>query len=364
MAELFAVNAKFGDCLLLKWEHKGKPLFALIDGGPPGTYKESLSDALDTLGVTHLQLIVNSHVDGDHVGGLLGLLAVVRHDERQLTVGELWHNQFSATVDSNGGSKSIDKKLRSLSGNAAVATAGSFAAVADGQLQSILQGSQLLGLAQDLKISVNTSNSGKPFIVDGGYEPFTMLGPDNKPTSMKVTVVGPTQEHLETLREEWEAWVDKALRAPAAAMTEKRTPNLSSIQMLIEDGPQRILLTGDGRGDDLLRGLKQNDLLDRHGNIDVDILKVSHHGSTSTNNEDFFKQVRAKTYVISADGTYGHPEVDVLEWIRQEAKRSKRPITIVLTNTTKWVEKWRKGLSTSDRCTVRVRASDESFIKA
>jgi beta-lactamase superfamily II metal-dependent hydrolase len=136
------------------------------------------------------------------------------------------------------------------------------------------------------------------------------------------------------------SWLEKhedrlsVLNPAVAAMVDKSVPNLSSIMFLADADDMRILLTGDGRGDHLLSGLKEANLLDSKGSIHVDMLKVPHHGSNRNVTADFFKRVTADKYIISANGKYGNPDFNTLEWIVLAAKEQNRNIKICTTNAT------------------------------
>ncbi|MFN2227690.1 MAG: hypothetical protein ACK2UY_15315, partial [Anaerolineae bacterium] len=156
---------------------------------------------------------------------------------------------------------------------------------------------------------------------------------------------GPTEDNLEELRDKWEKWLDKHADDIAsgdpllAAMADRSVPNLSSIMLLARCQGRTILLTGDGRGDHLLQGLRQADLLDELGHMHVNVLKVAHHGSDRNANRRFFRQVTAEKYVISADGLYGNPDLATMIWIVESACEDGRQIEILLTNQTSASEK-------------------------
>src|SRR4030095_12657385 len=102
---------------------------------------------------------------------------------------------------------------------------------------------------------------------------------------LKLTVLGPVKERILKLQEEWNEVLkkkglatDKKGKALAAAFVDESVFNLSSIVVLAEAGKKTMLLTGDGRGDDILNALKSGGLL-KGGKIHVDILKLPHHGS-------------------------------------------------------------------------------------
>lgn len=75
-----AFNVGHGDAILLQWREKKASWTALIDGGAsPSTLRDYLMRA----GVTAIDLVVATHLDTDHVGGLIELTAIVE-------VGEYW----------------------------------------------------------------------------------------------------------------------------------------------------------------------------------------------------------------------------------------------------------------------------------
>ena len=104
MFRLHAIQAAFGDCLILEYGDAAQPRFVLIDGGPAHTYQAHLKPAAQRL-ITNggeLELAVLSHVDNDHVIGLLDLFgdlqAQAQAGQSHLGVKALWHNAFSQTV--------------------------------------------------------------------------------------------------------------------------------------------------------------------------------------------------------------------------------------------------------------------------
>jgi hypothetical protein len=164
---------------------------------------------------------------------------------------------------------------------------------------------------------------------------------------MDVFVIAPFKQDLEALREEWNEWLDenraavKKIRKQAAKdedelpITEgelvtssllslaaelgKRdavtTPNLASIMFLVEEGGKKVLMTGDGHWQDILKGLKAQNKLDQDGRLHVDVLKLQHHGSEHNIHEDFCKAVTADHYIICANGSHKNPDKRVLEML-------------------------------------------------
>ena len=86
-----SLPARFGDCLLVTW---GSPKRAmLIDAGLGKTYTESLRPALAqcrSLGIRRLELVVVTHIDRDHIGGIEQTLTL--QQDHGLHVAEVWFN--------------------------------------------------------------------------------------------------------------------------------------------------------------------------------------------------------------------------------------------------------------------------------
>ena len=103
---LHALQAQFGDCLLLEYSEAGEARFILIDGGPKDTYPLVLRDELERLvaPASGLELVILSHVDNDHAIGLIEMLSELRAERETaggpepLPVKKLWHNAFSQEI--------------------------------------------------------------------------------------------------------------------------------------------------------------------------------------------------------------------------------------------------------------------------
>jgi beta-lactamase superfamily II metal-dependent hydrolase len=333
MLTLHVVQAECGDCLILEYGPQSKPKYILIDGGPAGTYDTHLRGELEKIkrGGGRLELGILSHVDNDHIVGLLDLTAELRQQRANratetIEIDSLWHNAFSQTI---GGDNDIEPRLKALQANAR--NFAGVMTVTNAAVEGIGEGGQLRSAAVLLGIPINSDL----ISVDDAPRPIRSAD------GLRLYVVGPTKKSLEELKTEWLAWLDKHETSPLsteeiAAMADRSVPNLSSIMVLAEDETtgKRLLLAGDGRGDHLIDGLGQANLLSRDGTLHVDVLKVPHHGSTRNVTGDFFKTVTADKYVISANGKYGNPDLDTLIWILEAAKEQRRTIEISVTNQT------------------------------
>ena len=80
MFTLEALPAKHGDCLILHYGPDGDPSLILIDGGPDTVYRQVLLPRLSQIkeersisGPLPISLAMVSHIDDDHINGLLDL---------------------------------------------------------------------------------------------------------------------------------------------------------------------------------------------------------------------------------------------------------------------------------------------------
>jgi hypothetical protein len=149
------------------------------------------------------------------------------------------------------------------------------------------------------------------------------------------------------LQEEWNKIItkkgfarDTKGRALAAAFVDESVFNLSSTVVLAEAGGKTMLLTGDARGDDIMKGLTSAGFLKKKKTFHVDLLKLPHHGSDNNVETDFFRQVTADHYVVSGDGRFGNPEIATLQMISEA--RGKTAFTLHLTNKEARLEKFFK----------------------
>jgi beta-lactamase superfamily II metal-dependent hydrolase len=358
-----------GDCLLLEGS---KGTTVLVDGGMEVSYSEHVAPALGAMREHDraLDLVYVSHIDSDHIGGILRLMddevawRVFEYQKkvknpkakkfepenaRPPRVKELWHNVFGDVVGDNRGALEdvllaamkttlLDQELRS-----------SFE-----QLDNLMNSERQALLLkhrvspEQLDIDVNRPTSKKlMFIGEGG----TVRKPIKR-KELQLTVVGPRRKELDDLRKEWNRWVEKnreavaRIRARAQADAERihadealsfqtvlmslaeelgdrsavTPPNLASLMLVVSDSGKRILLTGDSHPDDIEAGLKHAKLLDKNGRCHFDVIKVQHHGSENNLGERLFENVTADHYVFCGNGSHGNPDTRFVELLIRKRK--------------------------------------------
>lgn len=216
-----------GDCLLLS---SSDGHHALIDGGRSGSFQSETWRTLQSLARAKepVDLVVVSHVDADHISGILWLANLVAewavHDyqvaegnnpgfpeprtKRPPAIAELWHNAWrdqledvadeieavavrvsdalrTATLDSSTRDRPATELLEAL----------------DGLAESIPEGAELRRVVDDdTPIPRNTAFGDLVLLRSPPH--VERLG------KVRLTVIGPAKKHLERLRKDWKAWLE------------------------------------------------------------------------------------------------------------------------------------------------------------
>jgi len=345
MLRFQVLQGQYGDCFVMRWDGAGKTRTAVIDGGPAGVYKDSLRPHLLALkgpGAApplDLDWVMVSHIDDDHINGLLAMMTELRNAAAQskaaaFRVRRFWFNSFEALAGVKAGTPAAHAAVASLASLGPALPAGQFSHETEAVLASVGQGNNLRDALVTFNLEDNDPvgdflRSGQPAVdVDG----------------LKVTVVGPLQQQLDDLRNSWIK--PEKHTAETASYADQSIPNLSSIICHVTyatGGKTRtMLLTGDGRGDLILTGLEDAGLMPKGGKLHLDLLKVQHHGSSRDVVQDYFERLPADHYVISANGKFSNPDQPTLKWLI--AARGNDAYTLHISNQQDWMPAFFAGL--------------------
>lgn len=126
-------------------------------------------------------------------------------------------------------------------------------------------------------------------------------------------------------------------------------PNDASVALIVQNGENRFLFTGDA-GEDA-----EQDMLATDIDLSADVYKAGHHGSSTSTSQEFFEAVSPSSAVISCgeDNSYGHPHAETLNTFRMngvKVYRTDEDGTIVATSDGKEItfnvpasETWKSG---------------------
>ena len=351
-----------GDCLLL--EGRSGHLM-LCDGGMTSSMRQSVRQELARLREADraIDFAYVSHIDQDHISGVLQLLEdevewrVFDHHRaagdttvraprvpRPPIINGILHNAFHAQITKNRGAI---KNLLAAMAPSLLATAVPRLVDAGLEMREIAT-----SIPEAIRVSRLTAADALDIPVNrppGSEGPARLMFLGQPPDafevgSMRFTVVGPSADELDKLRDGWVTWLRKnkaqvkALRAELKRRIEDfsaglagmpfdlrdwngipdykgvTAPNIASLMFMVEEDGKRLLLTGDSQQDFILRGLAARGFL-AGGAVHLDVLKVQHHASEHNVDVDFARKVSADHYVFCGNGSNGNPEERVIQLI-------------------------------------------------
>lgn len=305
--EVRFLPARQGDAIWVRWG-RGRQL--MIDMGTEQTGRR-IAERLKALpeDERRFDLLVITHVDSDHIGGVLTCVADADPAIPGLVFDDVWFNGWEHL---HGDPVPPPDEVPGLEG------------------MGPAQGERLAGWLREQ--AWNNAFDRSPVVLEAG-DPHRVELPDG----LTLTVLGPTQARLGALIPTWREEVEIALakglleevspglepfgsanppelesKVDLELLAEKPSPkdssktNLTSITLLLEWRGRRILLTGDASADDVAAALASSGL---PAPVELDLLKLPHHGSRQNLNRDLVEAVDCPYWVFSTDGTtFRHPD--------------------------------------------------------
>ncbi|MDP2373916.1 ComEC/Rec2 family competence protein [Reyranella sp.] len=299
-----ALPAREGDCFWIEYGDADKPRVILVDGGRKLAHK-SLEPRLDELARRDgaIELLVLTHVDADHLEGFLELI----ESDRKVKVKDVWFNDYDRLIE-------------------AARRAGI-------EVQGAKQGERIGAGIVTRRWPWNVAFDSGPAGFPAGSPPVLTLD-----GGLKVTLLSPTYEALSELIPTWKkeclaegiapgsgpkeaeenlermgagptiGQVEQAAQVPFKADTSKA--NLSSIAFVLAYDGKSMLLTGDAHVSVIAASIES---LGLDGRLEVDLWKLSHHGSKGTTSKELVEAIESKFFLISTDGSrHDHPDIETI----------------------------------------------------
>jgi|SRR5580692_8275625 beta-lactamase superfamily II metal-dependent hydrolase len=310
-APFFSVEllpARHGDCIWIEYG-RDDVYRILIDGGPVDTFERIQKRLAKTpVGDQAFELILLSHVDADHIEGLVRLLA---EDPQPFVVDKVWFNGWRQMKRAHG-------------------------------LLGALQGEFLSALLAERTPRAWQADSPPLLVPSQGKLPTHTLD-----GGMKLTLLSPNPAKLDKMAKAWKRAIQKEgfspgdLKAAWKALAKRKrflpqkgllgttpnldalvkkqflrddaTPNGSSIALLAEYDGKSILLLADAHPDlvaSSIQRLCQERGMDR---LRVDAVKVAHHGSKHNTSVALLKLLDSPRYLVSTNGDqFRHPDKECI----------------------------------------------------
>jgi beta-lactamase superfamily II metal-dependent hydrolase len=358
MSKFFRIEmlpAGHGDSLWIEYGDAEATRRILIDGGTVATYPYLMERLQQVPGnERHFELVVLTHVDADHIEGLVRVFA---DKPLPFTVGKVLFN----------GWRQMEPRHGLLGG---------------------LQGEFLSALLVNRVPRAWDAESPPVIIPDDGPLPVIKLR-----DGMTLTLLSPTLRKLQAMASEWKQNLEKVKLKPGdldaalaiLAQRKKFLPkegllgtstdfddqvqkafrpdqakaNGSSLAFLAEYAGKSALLLADAHPDVIAQSLAR---LCAQRNVDalhVDAVKLSHHGSKNNTSEDLLARVRSPRYLISTSGAYfKHPDEECLRRVIAHGKPSEMVFNYDSEFTSPWI-----ASAASHGYVAKVRADTEPSIR-
>lgn len=338
MIEIKSYPANNGDAFLVK--ASASPFAMLIDGGYADTFDRHIRSDLEILAASGyaLDLVVATHVDADHISGLLSFFGLNGPAQTPaiITVREVLHNSLRSLVAPGEGQTALRPDDLAL-------------------LREIrLRGYPLhdAGNSPEREISARQGNSLAQLLRDGGYQwnnhdGALSIGGDGlvdlRLPHADIKILGPNKMRLEGLKKWWTSEIrqmglvgvlkdlddvfeflcahevvdpgEQLLASSDADLAtayfpDKSVTNGSSISLIVEIETRRLLFLGDSWAEDTVIALAQD------GPAIFDAVKIAHHGSLRNTSPDLLALVDSPHFFISTNGDgHDHPDFAVLKAI-------------------------------------------------
>lgn len=300
MFRIEMLPAKHGDSLLVEYGRAEEIRRILIDGGTPGAYKAvsgRLRELQEAEGPLEFELLVITHIDDDHIGGILSLL---EKEEIDVSFRDIWFNGYGHLGDE------------------------------DIQTMGPVQGERLTELLISGAFPWNRMSEGRSLRVydEHPLPEFELRG------GMKLILLSPDSVKLSKLKEKWEKVcaeegldpneetetnfstdnpeieafgpIDMDQLLTAEFHEDTAEANGSSIAFLAEFEGKRVLFAADAHPSRLIQSIDK--LVGPEGTLDLDACKLSHHGSDHNTSADLITRLNCQRFLCSTSGArFKHP---------------------------------------------------------
>lgn len=284
------LKAGNGDCILISTS-EGTNI--LIDGGTSSTHDELKSKLRE---IDTLDLVVLTHVDNDHICGLIALL---RKDEKnRKKINRLWFNSFKTIKVGNISNGNI------------------------GASQGILF-EQLLEKLENIKhegdIYLRNNEEMNEYVINN---------------DMKLVLLSPLKSDLEKFKIDWQNDEEKMKSkfcngrgseniSSRREDTDSSLNNLTSIAFILKYRTEKYLFLGDAHIHVIKNSLKKLGY-SKINKLKLEFVKLSHHGSDKNIDTDFLDLIDTSKYVILTNGKrFNHPSSSTLEMIYRHKEKEE-----------------------------------------
>jgi beta-lactamase superfamily II metal-dependent hydrolase len=278
------IQANSGDSFLISYTgNDSKNHYLLIDGGIENTFKYGIKQLIDTIDEIDYTFI--THVDNDHIGGILKLLDNESYSRKlkciYFNTGHLIKSEESNLISENDGINLINK-INSI-----------------GKITSNKQEITTKTVLDNFGLSISFLSPNLEEIQNFNKH-YTLPKIDESLLISEESVI----HSVETIEElSKNKFKEKSNDADFA--------NSVSLALLISYDNKSLLFLGDAKDNVLIENIKKLGYSNKN-RLNLDILKISHHGSKFHTSNEFLDLIDCNKFIVSTNGRYGHPKKEVL----------------------------------------------------
>jgi len=296
-------KALAGDSILVSTDRTN----ILIDGGYGITYENEIQPKLDEL--ENLDLVVLTHIDADHICGLIKM--VERDKNNRKKIKELWFNspnhiKVERTQDEhidNGHAMRLDKLLKDYN----------------------IPVRNNIFFNENIKTEYLINNEIRLHLLSPSFDDLEALKNKFKnEEAKKCGIYNGSKINKEKIdfREKNLDEIDIS-SIEFGKKGENSIENNSSIAFLMEYNNKKFLFLADANIDTINKSLITMGYSENK-RLEVEFVKLSHHGSRNNINSDFLSIVKTDNFVILTNGKYHyHPNKEIFRLILEHEKRDK-----------------------------------------
>jgi beta-lactamase superfamily II metal-dependent hydrolase len=352
MIKIRMYQAEPGDAFLLSFDNES--INMIIDMGLQKTYSNYIKqDLIDLNQRGHsIDLLVVTHVDNDHIEGVVKFIGENGENSEIIKVKEVWHNSYRHLQFSKQ-DKSLDQEEKSTlkqigSQNRVLAKQSGLRDI------KIEEGITLAGLLYGYDYSWNDKFDGKAVLKRSNV---IEISPD-----ISIRIISPDTKKLDVLAARWKSKLESEkydftqnndelfddafeqyMKMPEfhseiqdIARNEKQysfdelvslkgrdksATNGSSIAFIIEYKGYKLLFLGDAHEDNIYDELCSLNSLGYE--LDFEIVKVSHHGSNNNISTRLLELISSKRFLISTNGRHYHPDLGAIAKIVDSGQKTE-----------------------------------------
>lgn len=316
---IHVLPAQRGDALWIEYGSEAAPKHILIDGGIAATGRDHLRKRVVDVGTPlHFELLVVTHIDLDHIQGILQFLEDLPEG---ITFGDIWFNGWEQMKAISLEPMGVKEGIR---------------------LSEILK--------KKYSATWNKAAGGKAIALeaDGSVVTYSING------GMKLTVLGPAHEQLVRLLERWDDVIEEfgaaeeaedngdappgldlgiqglepmgPIDVPELAKSKFKEdatiPNGSSIALVLEYEGKIALMLGDAYPSVIANSLRT---LSPTGRLKAEVVKLAHHGSRNNTDRALASLLSAPTWIFSSNGAGNtkHPHKESVARVLHDGKDVK-----------------------------------------